>query len=400
MQVLNRLRNTETCSDDWANRVLPEIHLCSLSRVYQEQRTESGYILYLPRAVFLLEVWLGQIACCSAWWQGSLFQEKSWHALRRRCGSLWICSGAGCLLGWIYVEGLNDPAFLPQPKSWFHLVPVGKREQSWPRIVVALRDILMGEVPVTVLSYLCFARWDGDVGHHSHLPALSAVQGGSSSGCPLGIRLLAVLAFSTAVLACLCPYLAFVLGMLMTLQRVIVVSSMLGCCRVTFCNTESQCEFVLSTIVYPPGLNFYPFNSAVEFYRFLNLEYSGFPCMQWIWGIRGSLDVCVRAAQMMWAEAQRNPGITQSLAGGSMGWWSHSKQKAASTFPDWDDSLAKHGWLWMVLLLLSCTRLSSQSQLVLEDSLNWWWAIFLGESSAAYFGTLNSHCFWYLCALI
>ena len=144
MQVLNRLRNTETCSDNWANRVLPELHLCSLSRVYQEQRTESGYILYLPKAVFLLEVWLGQIACCSAWWQGSLFQEKSWHVLRRRCGSLWICSGAGCLLGWIYAEGLNDPAFLPQPKSWFHLVPLGKREQSWPRIVVALRDILNG----------------------------------------------------------------------------------------------------------------------------------------------------------------------------------------------------------------------------------------------------------------
>lgn len=42
MQVLNRLRNTETCSDNRANRVLPEIHFCTLSRVYEEQRKKFG----------------------------------------------------------------------------------------------------------------------------------------------------------------------------------------------------------------------------------------------------------------------------------------------------------------------------------------------------------------------
>lgn len=66
------------------------------------------------------------------------------------------------------------------------------------------------------------------------LPPCSAVPGSSSLCCPLGVRLLAFLAFSSTVLVCLCPYLAFILEMLMTLERAFVVSSMSGCCRVTF----------------------------------------------------------------------------------------------------------------------------------------------------------------------
>lgn len=48
-----------------------------------------------------------------------------------------------------------------------NLVPLGEREQAWPRIVVALGDVLKGKMPVVVLSYLSFARWDGDIGHCS-----------------------------------------------------------------------------------------------------------------------------------------------------------------------------------------------------------------------------------------
>lgn len=54
------------------------------------------------------------------------------------------------------------------PNSWFHFVRLDRRDQSWPRIVVALGDGLNEEMPVTVFPYMCFARWDGDVGHRSH----------------------------------------------------------------------------------------------------------------------------------------------------------------------------------------------------------------------------------------
>jgi len=77
----------------------------------------------------------------------------------------------------------------------------------------------VGKCQLMVLSYMWFARWDGDVGHHSPLPALSTLPWSSFSCFPLGIRLLVVLAFSSAVLARLCSYLAFVLGKLMTLKK-------------------------------------------------------------------------------------------------------------------------------------------------------------------------------------
>lgn len=80
----------------------------------------------------------------------------------------------------------------------------------------------MGEMPVMVLFYLCFARWDGDVGHCLPLPAFSAVPGSSSSCFPLGIRLLEIVASKFAVLVCLCPRPALVSGMLMALQGVII----------------------------------------------------------------------------------------------------------------------------------------------------------------------------------
>lgn len=80
----------------------------------------------------------------------------------------------------------------------------------------------MGEMPVMVLFYLCFARWDGDVRHCLPLPALSAVLGSSSSCFPLGIRLLEILAFKSAALVCLCPHPALVSGMLMLLQGVMI----------------------------------------------------------------------------------------------------------------------------------------------------------------------------------
>lgn len=53
------------------------------------------------------------------------------------------------------------------PNSLFHLVRLDRRDQSWPRIVVALGGGLNEEMPVTVFSYMCFVRGDGDVGHHS-----------------------------------------------------------------------------------------------------------------------------------------------------------------------------------------------------------------------------------------
>lgn len=76
---LNRLRNTKTGSDKWARRVLLEIHFCTLSRVYQEQRTEFGYILYVLKAVFLLVVSPGGLcavlpggrAVCPRWNPGT-----------------------------------------------------------------------------------------------------------------------------------------------------------------------------------------------------------------------------------------------------------------------------------------------------------------------------------------
>lgn len=70
-----------------------EIHKPALIKCYQKyifapflefiksRGQNLEYILYVPKAVFLLVVWLGQIACSSAWWQGGLSQEKSWHAL-------------------------------------------------------------------------------------------------------------------------------------------------------------------------------------------------------------------------------------------------------------------------------------------------------------------------------
>lgn len=102
------------------------------------------------------------------------------------------------------------------PNSWFHLVRLDRRDQSWRRIVVALRDGLNeGNA-----SYGFFLHVFCKVGWWCWppflLPALSAVPGSSFPCCHQGIRLWAVLAFSSAVLACLCPHLAFVLGLLMT----------------------------------------------------------------------------------------------------------------------------------------------------------------------------------------
>lgn len=137
---LDRLRNTKTGSDKWARRVLLEIHFCTLSRVYQEQRTEFGYILYVLKAVFLLVVSPGGLcavlpggrAVCPRWNPGT-----HW-------GGDVDCSGVveQCLLGWIYVKGLRVILLCYPRPSWFYLVPLGKREQSWPRVVVALGDVL------------------------------------------------------------------------------------------------------------------------------------------------------------------------------------------------------------------------------------------------------------------
>lgn len=62
----------------------------------------------------------------------------------------------------------------------------------------------MGEMEVMIPFYLCFARWDGVVGHCLPLPALSAVPESSSSCFPLGIRWLEILAFKSAVFVCMC----------------------------------------------------------------------------------------------------------------------------------------------------------------------------------------------------
>lgn len=67
-----------------------------------------------------------------------------------------------------------------------------------------------------VLSDVCFMGQDGSTGHCSSWPVLGAVPGSSFTCCRLGINLLAVLAFSSVLLACL--YLPFGLGMLMTLH--------------------------------------------------------------------------------------------------------------------------------------------------------------------------------------
>lgn len=67
-----------------------------------------------------------------------------------------------------------------------------------------------------VLSDVCFMRQDGGTGHCSSWPTLGAVPGSSFACFRLGIKLLAVLAFSSVILACL--YLPFGLGMLRTLR--------------------------------------------------------------------------------------------------------------------------------------------------------------------------------------
>lgn len=102
------------------------------------------------------------------------------------------------------------------PNSWFHLVRLDRRDQSWPRIVVALGDGLNEEMPVTVFFLHVFYKAGWWCWPPFPLPALSAVPGSSFPRSHQGIRLLAVLAFSLPVLACFCPYPAFVLGMLMT----------------------------------------------------------------------------------------------------------------------------------------------------------------------------------------
>lgn len=134
--------------DSWANSIARDTFLL-LSGVYLEQRAKS-------RSIFLCTQ--GCISACGvARADCTLFCLMAGGDSRAIClrrnpgtpadeiGSLWMVQWSRLFAGLSLCGGIeNEPAFLPQPKSWFHLVLLGKREQFWLWILFAPGGVLNG----------------------------------------------------------------------------------------------------------------------------------------------------------------------------------------------------------------------------------------------------------------
>lgn len=111
--------------------MLLEIHFCTLSRVYQEQRTEFGYILYVLKAVFLLVISPGELCAflphgrevCPRWNPGIHWGDVDYSDC---CMEQNVCWAEFMWRDWEWPSFVTPEQVLILPCS------LGKREHPWP----------------------------------------------------------------------------------------------------------------------------------------------------------------------------------------------------------------------------------------------------------------------------
>lgn len=210
-----------------------------------------------PRLCFCLWYGLGRLR--------AVLPDGRAVCLRRNPGTHWTVQWSRLFAGLNLCGGTeNDLAVLLHPKSWFHLVPLGRREQSWPRIGVALEDVLNGGNA----SYGSFLHVFCKVGWWCRPPLPPACTQCCSREqlfvLPCGNEVIISSSFQFCCFGMSMPISCFcfrdVNDFTKSHSSEHYARLLQGRCLSA---ADSQCEFVLSTIAYPPGLNFYPFNSGV-----------------------------------------------------------------------------------------------------------------------------------------